>query len=464
MSQVKSAARSLGLFSIVMITIGSVDSIRNLPATALFGSSLIFFFTLAALLFLIPSALVSAELASMWDKEGGVYVWVKEAFGKKTGFLAIWFQWIENVIWYPTILSFIAGTIGYLISPNLAENKFFLITVIFSCFWGTTIINLLGMKNSARFANFCSIAGLLIPMALIIGLGVVWVASGQPVEVEFDMQHIIPHSYNAGMWVSLIGIMMSFCGMEIATVHVRDVRDPQKTFPVAMLYSVIIILATLVLGSLSIAVVIPHDDISLVSGIMEAFSVFFTAYHLKWFLPVVAAMLVIGGMGGLNNWVIAPTRGMVIAGNDGCLPPILRKENNHRAPAILLLYQAVVVTLLCAVFLLMPSVNGSYWFLTALAAQLYMFMYIMMFAAGIRLRYSHAKAPRGYKIFGGNIGMWIVGMAGLISSIGTVIVGFIPPAGIDVGSFSHYEEMLIVGLLLMAVPPFIIYACRKSSW
>lgn len=464
MSQVRSAARSLGLFSIVMITIGSVDSIRNLPATALFGSSLIFFFTLAAFLFLIPSALVSAELASMWDKEGGVYVWVKEAFGKRTGFLAIWFQWIENVIWYPTILSFIAGTIGYLISPSLAENKFFLMSVIFCCFWGTTIINLLGMKSSARLASFCSIAGLLIPMALIIGLGVVWMISGQPVEIDFDIQHIIPRNYNADMWVSLIGIMMSFCGMEIATVHVRDVRDPQKTFPVAMLYSVVIILVTLVLGSLAIAVVIPHDDISLVAGIMEAFSVFFTSYHLKWFLPVVAVMLVVGGLGSLNNWVIAPTRGMVIAGNDGCLPPILRKENNHRAPAILLLYQAVIVTLLCTVFLLMPSVNGSYWFLTALAAQLYMFMYIMMFAAGIRLRYSHAAVSRGYKIFGGNIGMWVVGLAGLISSIGTVIVGFIPPEGIDVGGFAHYEELLVTGLLLMSVPPFIIYACRKSSW
>ena len=103
---------ALTIFSLTMITVGSVDSIRNLPATALFGSQLIAFFILGALFFLIPTALVSAELASGWPKQGGVYIWVKEAFGKQVGFLAIWLQWIENVIWYPTILSFVAGSIG----------------------------------------------------------------------------------------------------------------------------------------------------------------------------------------------------------------------------------------------------------------------------------------------------------------------------------------------------------------
>lgn len=456
--------RTLGLFSIVMITIGSVDSIRNLPATALFGSSLIFFFTLAAIFFLLPSALVSAELASMWDDEGGIYVWVKEAFGKRCGFLAIWFQWIENVIWYPTILSFIAGTIGYLISPDLANNKQFLITVILVSFWATTIINLLGMKTSAHFANFCSIGGLIIPMALIIALGVVWVANGHPIQISFRAKDILPHHLSSDMWVALTGIMMSFCGMEIATVHVRDVRDPGKVFPKAMFYSSLFILVTLVLGSLSIAMVIPHDDISLVAGIMQAFATFFQAYHLGWILPVIAFMLILGGLGGLNNWVIAPTRGMVIAGNDGNLPPILRRENKHHAPSVLLLVQALIVTGLSAVFLLMPSVNGSYWLLTALAAQLYMFMYLFMFAAAIKLRYSHADAPRGFAVMGGNLGMWLISGAGFVSSLGTVFIGFMPPSGMDVGGFAHYETVLITGLLIMSLPPFIIYQLRRRSW
>ena len=118
----------LGVFSIVMITVGSVDSIRNLPATALLGSHLIFYFILAAIFFFLPTALVSAELASYEREHSGIYAWVKDAFGPCAGFLAIWFQWTENVIWYPTILSFVAGTLAYIIDPSLAQNKWFLIS------------------------------------------------------------------------------------------------------------------------------------------------------------------------------------------------------------------------------------------------------------------------------------------------------------------------------------------------
>ena len=101
-------SHSLTLFSLVLITVGSVDSIRNLPGTALFGSQLVAFFILGALFFLIPTALVSAELSACEGLDGGIYVWVKKAFGKNIGFLAIWLQWIENVIWYPALLSFVA--------------------------------------------------------------------------------------------------------------------------------------------------------------------------------------------------------------------------------------------------------------------------------------------------------------------------------------------------------------------
>src|SRR5262249_41505122 len=153
-------SKPLGIFSIAMITAVSVDSVRNLPATALFGSSLIFFFVLGALLFLLPCALVSAELSSTSTEPGGIYAWVKNAFGAQIGVLAIWLQWIENVIWYPTILSFVAGTIGFLISPALADSKVFLITVILVAFWGATIINLLGIKSSAIFSNICAVTGL----------------------------------------------------------------------------------------------------------------------------------------------------------------------------------------------------------------------------------------------------------------------------------------------------------------
>lgn len=449
---------SLTIFSLTMITVGSVDSIRNLPATALFGSQLIFYFILGALFFLIPTALVSAELASGWAKQGGIYIWVKEAFGKKSGFLAIWLQWIENVIWYPTILSFVAGTIGYLINPELTSNPYFLWAVIVTSFWGATLLNLRGMSSSALFSNFCSLAGLLLPMSLIIGLGVAWITQGNPLQIQFDIPSIVPHLSDKSMWVSLTAIMMSFCGIEIATVHANDVNNPQHAFPRALIYSVGIILSTLILGSLAIAVVLPGKDINLVAGIMQAFEAFFLTYHLHWMMPVVAVMLVLGGLGGVSNWIIAPTKGLLVAAEDGNLPGIFQRTNAKGAPVVMLFTQAIIVTLLSALFLFMPSVNGSYWLLTALAAQLYMLMYFIMFAAAIKLRLSAPNHPRPFKIPGGLFGLLFVAGIGIIGVLATLAVSFIPPEGINVGSMGRYEMTLIFGLILMCAPPFV------SSW
>lgn len=453
-----SKKHALTIFSLTMITVGSVDSIRNLPATALFGSQLISFFFLGALFFLIPTALVSAELASGWAKQGGIYIWVKEAFGKQMGFLAIWLQWIENVIWYPTILSFVAGTIGYLINPSLASNPYFLWLVIVASFWGVTLINLRGMNSSALFSNVCAISGLLLPMSLIIGLGAVWLVGGNTSQVNFDLHSIAPHLQDKSLWVSLTAIMMSFCGIEIATVHANDVHNPQHAFPRALINSVIIILVTLILGSLAIAVVLPQSDINLVAGIMQAFHAFFARYDLLWMMPVIALMLVMGGLGGVSNWIIAPTKGLLVAAEDGNLHQIFQRTNGKNAPITMLICQAVVVTLLSTLFLFMPSVNGSYWLLTALAAQLYMLMYLIMFAAAIVLRIRVPQHPRAFRIPGGLVGLLLVAGIGIIGALTTLIVSFMPPSGINVGSLGRYEMTLIVGLLLMCLPPFI------STW
>lgn len=446
---------ALTVFSLTMITVGSVDSIRNLPATAVFGSQLIFFFILGAVFFLIPTALISAELASGWPRQGGIYIWVKEAFGKKAGFLAIWLQWIENVIWYPTILSFVAGTVGYLINPALANNPYFLWFVILVSFWGATFINLRGMRSSAMFSNICALSGLLLPMALIIGLGAAWIIGGNPMQIHFSAQDLIPHWHDHSIWVSLTAIMMSFCGIEIATVHASDVNNPQRAFPQALTYSVFIILSTLIFGSLAIAVVLPQHEINLVAGIMQAFDAFFAQYHLAWLMPVIALMLVLGGLGGVSNWIIAPTKGLLIAAQDGNLPRVFQRTNQHSAPTTMLIGQAVIVTILSSLFLFMPSVNGSYWLLTALAAQLYMLMYLFMFAAAIKLRLAAPEHPRGFRIPGGIAGLTTVATIGIIGTLLTLAVSFMPPEGINVGSVGRYESTLIAGLILMCLPPFI---------
>lgn len=74
----------LGVFTLAIMNVTAVVSLRGLPAEAEYGVSSAFYYLFAALVFLIPTALVAAELAAMFqDKQGGVFRWVGEAFGKK---------------------------------------------------------------------------------------------------------------------------------------------------------------------------------------------------------------------------------------------------------------------------------------------------------------------------------------------------------------------------------------------
>lgn len=444
-----------------MLITGAIDSIRNLPTTALFGTTLIFFFIFAAIMFLIPAGLVSAELSSTWTQKGGVYAWIKLAYGEKAAFFAIWLQWINTLVWYPTILSFIAGTMAYLINPNLAHNKTYLVSVILSTFWILTLINLKGLNVSAKFASFCTVVGMIMPMILIIGLFFVWLLVGEPLQIHFTAHNILPSLQHGESWISLTAIMTAFLGMELATVHVNHVQDPQKTFPKALLCSISIILSTMILGSLAIAFVLPSSNINLVAGIMQAFTQYFRVFHMSWLIPVITIMLILGSFGSMINWIISPAKGLLHAAEDDFLPPFLHKKNKHGVAQNLLLLQAVVVSIVCMAFLLMPSVNGSYWLLTDLSTQLYMIMYLFMFSGAIYLRYKFKNIDRPFKIPGGNFGMWVVGILGILGAVLTLVVGFIPPESINVGGFSHYEIIFSSGMIALLLPVIIFYVYRR---
>jgi len=457
------SSEKISVVALVLLITGAIDSVRNLPATALFGSSLVFFFIFSAVIFLIPVALVSAELSSTWsEEEGGIYSWVRHAYGNNMAFFTIWLQWINTMAWYPTILSFIAGTLAYLINPELAQNKLYLISVILVVFWSLTFLGLSGLRASAGFAGICAIVGMIIPIGLIIVLAVVWLVKGNPSAIHLDLHGLIPNWHESQSWVSLTAIMTSFLGMELAAVHVRNVNNPQRNFPRAMLFSVVLILITMVLGSLAIAIVLPRSEIGLVQGVMQAFTNFFQAYHLTALMPVLVIMLLLGSAGSMINWIISPAKGLLLAADHGFLPSWLYKLNRHGIASRVLLLQAVLVTLLCSGFLLLPSVNAFYWLFTALSTELYILMYVMMFIAAIRLKNKHSKLPRPFAVPGGRLGYYFTCLLGLIGCIVTLVVGFFPPEeALGSGGANHFRFIFSCGIIIMISPAFLLYLRKR---
>ncbi len=445
----------LSVFSLVMINVIAVDSLRTLPITAKLGFSLVSYYLVAAFVFFIPVALVAAELATAWPNTGGIYVWVREAFGRRAAFITIWLQWIYNVVWYPTILAFIAATLAYLFEPQLANNKYYLWGTTVCLFWLFTLLNCFGMRVSSIISILGASLGTILPMIGITVLGIIWLIQGNPTQLSHATAWL-PDFSSIGNLSLFSGVLFGLLGMEMSAIHAEEVKNPQRDYPRALAWSTIIIFSTLVLGSLAIVIVVPIDALSVVSGLIDAYAIFFKAYNMSWMTQLTAGLIILGGVSGLSAWIIGPTKGLLVSAHDGCLPRQFSHMNRHGAPTVILITQGLIFTMLSTVMIFIESVNAAYWILSVMCAQLALLAYIFMFAAAIKLRYSHPNQHRSYKIPGGNWGMWIVSGTGLICCLLTTLIGFAPPSQIPIDNVAFFETFLAGGMLLFVLVPWVL--------
>lgn len=95
------SGKRMSWLTLSFMMVAAVASIRSLPSMAVYGLGSIFLYLIPAVVFFIPVALVASELGTGWN--GGIYGWVKQAFGKRLGFFAIWSCGSR---WSPGIRSF----------------------------------------------------------------------------------------------------------------------------------------------------------------------------------------------------------------------------------------------------------------------------------------------------------------------------------------------------------------------
>lgn len=440
----------ISLFPLVLLIVAAIDSIRTLPTTAFFGSSLIFFYLFSAMIFLIPVAFISAEFASRYPEEGGIFHWIRHAFGNQIGVLAVWLQWINTMVWYPTMLVFIAGTTAHFIHPSFSNNPFFLLIVSLTLFWSLTLLNLKGSQLSLRLNSICGMMGTLLPMTFLIILGIFWVVSSHSVAIHFSWKNIIPSFDLLDNSSALVTIMASFLGMELAGVHIEDIDNPKKNFPKAIAYSVLILLGTLILGSLAVATVIPKQDIHFVDGIMQTFTAFLNAFQMPYLIPILALLIAIGSTGGSVNWLLSPAKGLFQVAEFGFLPPFFLTKNKHGVPFRILILQAIVVSIFCVALQFVPNVNTYYWFLMSLSTALYMLMYILLFLAALKLK----RPEKSYQI---PVGMRTIScFLGLFACLITITIGFLPPSDMAIDKTS-YILMIIGGFAVMVFPVVLFW-------
>ena len=462
-------AFKLSVTTLAIMNITAVVSLRGLPAEAVYGPSSAFYYLFAAIVFLIPTALVAAELAAMFsDKQGGVFRWVGEAFGPKTGFLAIWLQWIESTIWYPTVLTFGAVSFAFIglngaSDAALASNKLFTLVAVLAIYWVATFIALKGLDWVGKISKWGGMIGTIIPAGLLIVLGAIYIATGGQNNMDMS-QGFFPDLTKLDNLVLASSIFLFYAGMEMMGVHVMDVDNPSRNYPKAIIIGSLATVAIFVLGTFSLGFIIPAKDINLTQSLLIGFDNYFRHFHISWAGPLIAIALMFGVLASVLTWVAGPSKGIFTVGKAGYLPPFFQKTNESGVQRNILLVQGGIVTLLSLLFVVMPSVQSFYQILSQLTILLYLIMYMLMFAAAIALRYKMKDTPRPFRLGKGNALMWLLGIVGFAGSLLAFVLSFIPPGQIATGSNTVWYTVLIAGCIIMVIIPLIIYARRKPSW
>ncbi|MBO5901981.1 MAG: amino acid permease [Alistipes sp.] len=459
----------LSVMTLAIMNVTAVVSLRGLASEAIYGIQSAFYYLFAAIVFLIPTAMVAAELAAMYaSKQGGVFRWVGEAYGPRVGFLAIWLQWIQSTIWYPTVLTFGAVSIAFIgTDPSadaaLASNRVFTLVVVLAIYWLATFIALRGLDWVGKVSKWGGIIGTIVPAAILILLAIIYLVKGGHNNLNTHVS-FFPDLSNFSNLVLASSIFLFYAGMEMMGIHVMEVDNPKRNYPRAIIIGSLVTVAIFILGTFALGIVVPAKEISLTQTLLIGFDNYFKFLHMSWLGSVVAIALVFGVLAGVLTWVSGPSKGIFTVGRAGYLPPFFQKTNSRGVQRNILLVQGVIVTILGMLFVVMPSVQSFYQILSQLTVLLYLIMYMLMFSSAIVLRYKRPQLERPFRLGRGNALMWILGGLGFAGSLLAFVLSFIPPSQIAVGSKSVWFSVLIVGSLVVVVIPFIIYAMRKPSW
>lgn len=190
----------------------------------------------------------------------------------------------------------------------LAANKWYVLIVVLCVYWAATLLNLRGMKTSAGVTKWGTIIGTIIPGAILILLGLGYWAGGNPILLDMSWDKLVPDMSNFNNLVLAASIFLFYAGMEMSAVHVKDVNNPGRNYPLAILISAIITVLIFVLGTLAIGFIIPNSQINLVQSLLITYDSYFSFFGLGWMNWILALALAVGVLAQVTAWVGGPSK------------------------------------------------------------------------------------------------------------------------------------------------------------
>ncbi len=366
--------KSIGKKTLLMLTINAIlgTGIFFLPAIgALYsGSSSILAWVIMSG-FAILISLYFAELISLFPQSGGAYGFIKNAFGKSTGFVFGWLSWIVANI---TIGMLIVGSIRYLF-PEASAISSMGLAVFFILFFN--FVNYHGIDWSSKLLLFFGIMTIITLTALIVpGLFTINTANFSDVLIA-----PIPM-----VLLTVYFISETFFGWETTTYLSEEIKDARKVLPK------ILVLATALIALISFLIVfVALGNLDIAAFASHPAPLEFLADNLfgSSMGQIFALVIFIPLVGTAASWIVSSPRLLYAMSRDKMLVPIFSKvHKKYRSPHTAIAFQTIVTTIITIIAF------GSYMFLLSLLIPLVIIMYTFVMLSVVKLRIDLPKEKR----------------------------------------------------------------------
>jgi glutamate:GABA antiporter len=478
----KKLRRSVGRLDTAFLMLAAIIVLDTLGAVSSYGAQTFTWLIVMLIFFLLPYGLLTAELGSTFPEEGGPYVWVKLAFGRAAAAVVSVMYWVDNPIWLAGTLAITAmATFStFFITLSLAWQYVFGLIFVWAGI-GTVIMAL-------KFGKWVATAGAVVRVVLM--------AFFTLTVVIYAIQHGV-HGFGAGAFkptwaVFLLAapiLIFDLEGFELPSAASEELRNPRKDVPFAILRSGIGTVLFYGVPILAILLVLPPAQLSNVSGFLDALKTVFVVYGghtassgvvLTGAGKVLADIAAIGVIFGLLSsgvvWLIGSDRTQAVAGFDGAAPRWMGYFSKRLGtPIAVNLLSGLVSTGILVLALTLTSGNSAKYFSATLGLVISMvtITYVAIFPAVIRLRYRYPDVPRPYRIPGGTIGLWVVGIlttawaafttiAIVYPGIGTASPDSSLPSGFT-GQRLQYELSQLIPLAVMVLIGLLFYALGRRT-
>jgi len=405
--------RVLKRMDMLLFTVCAILIIDQLAASAAIGTSSIFWWVFTLILFFIPYGLITAELASKYPEQGGIYAWVKRAYGPRWGARTSWLYWVNVALWMPSVYLLFSGMLAQILNIELGLWSQIILAIALT--WVTVWINIASLEIGKWVPNLGAILKAVIMLA--IGFGGFWYASQHGIANDFSMKSMLP-KWSDGLGFLPV-IVYNFLGFELMSGASEEMENPEQDALGSIIISGILITLFYLLGTIGILIALPVDQINLVEGLIDTLRKIFgsgAAANVIVFALGVAALYTL--YANMVTWTMGANRSVAESAYRKDLPAIFGSLHpTHQTPRAAAWITGLVSTGVIVLYgLLASNAEDLFWTLFKFSTIIFLLPYLLMFPAFIALRRQNTAADRAYKIPGGN------GLAALLAGICFVFI------------------------------------------